>query len=258
IVGYGSIGSQLSVLAEAMGMRVLFYDIAERLAIGNARRLRSLDELLASSDIVSLHVDGRPANRNFFGRDQMDKMKPGAILINLSRGSIVDINALSDKLADGSISGAGIDVYPEEPDANGDPFDSPLISFPNVFLTPHIGGSTVEAQESIGYFVTGKLMDYWRKGATELSVNLPHIASSPSLDSLYRISWIHHNTPGALAQVNQVFANAGANINRQILATEGDIGYMVTDLSGDLPPNTVEQLAESEQNIRLRVLKREY
>ena len=258
IVGYGSIRSQLSILAEAMGMRVLFYDIAERLAIGNARRLRSLDELLASSDIVSLHVDGRPTNRNFFGRDQMDKMKPGAILINLSRGSIVDINALSDKLADGSISGAGIDVYPDEPDANGDPFDSPLIGFPNVLLTPHIGGSTVEAQESIGYFVTGKLMDYWRKGATELSVNMPHIASSPSVDSLYRIAWIHRNTPGALARVNQVFANAGANINRQILATEGEIGYMVTDLSGELPPETVNHLDESEQNIRVRVLKREY
>ena len=185
-------------------------------------------------------------------------MKPGAILINLSRGSIVDINALSDKLADGSISGAGIDVYPDEPDANGDPFDSPLIRFPNVLLTPHIGGSTVEAQESIGYFVTGKLMDYWRKGATELSVNLPHIASSPSVDSLYRVAWIHHNTPGALARVNQVFATAGANINRQILATAGEIGYMVTDLSGELPAHTVQHLSDSEQNIRLRVLKREY
>ncbi|MFT0847875.1 phosphoglycerate dehydrogenase [Actinomycetaceae bacterium L2_0104] len=258
IVGYGSIGTQLSVLAEAMGMRVLFFDIAERLAIGNAKRVRSLDQLLAAADIVSLHVDGRAANKGFFGRDEMEKMKPGAILINLSRGSIVDIEALCDKLADGSISGAGIDVFPDEPNANGDPFDSPLIQFPNVLLTPHIGGSTLEAQESIGYFVSGKMMDYLRKGNTELSVNIPNIESSPSASSLYRIAWIHENTPGALARVNQIFANAGANINAQILATEGEIGYMVTDISGELPAGAVELLSLSKQNIRLRVLKREY
>ncbi len=258
IVGYGSIGTQLSVLAEAMGMRVLFFDIAERLAIGNAKRVRSLDQLLAASDVVSLHVDGRAANKGFFGRTEMEKMKPGAILINLSRGSIVDIDALCDKLADGSLSGAGIDVFPEEPDANGDPFDSPLIQFPNVLLTPHIGGSTIEAQESIGYFVSSKMMDYLRKGNTELSVNIPNIESSPSRSSLHRIAWIHENTPGALARVNQIFANAGANINAQILATEGEIGYMVTDISGELPADAVAQLSASEQNIRLRVLRREY
>ena len=258
IVGYGSIGTQLSVLAEAMGMRVLFFDIAERLAIGNAKRVRSLDQLLAASDVVSLHVDGRAANKGFFGRTEMEKMKPGAILINLSRGSIVDIDALCDKLADGSLSGAGIDVFPEEPDANGDPFDSPLIQFPNVLLTPHIGGSTIEAQESIGYFVSSKMMDYLRKGNTELSVNIPNIESSPSRSSLHRIAWIHENTPGALARVNQIFANAGANINAQILATEGEIGYMVTDISGELPADAVAQLSASEQNIRVRVLRREY
>ncbi len=258
IVGYGSIGTQLSVLAEAMGMRVLFFDIAERLAIGNAKRIRSLDELLASSDIVSLHVDGRAANKGFFGRAEMGQMKKGAILINLSRGHIVDIEALCEKLADGTIAGAGIDVFPDEPDANGDPFDSPLIEFPNVLLTPHIGGSTLEAQESIGFFVSSKMMDYWRKGNTELSVNIPNIESSPSRSSLYRIGWIHENTPGALARVNQIFANAGANINAQILATEGEIGYMVTDIQGELPEDAVELLEASEQNIRLRVLKREY
>lgn len=258
IVGYGSIGTQLSVLAEAMGMRVVFFDIAERLAIGNAKRVRSLDELLNRSDIVSLHVDGRASNKGFFSRSQFDQMKPGSILINLSRGSIVDIDALVDKLRDGSLAGAGIDVFPEEPDANGDPFDSPLVEFPNVILTPHIGGSTLEAQESIGYFVAGKLLDYWRKGSTELSVNIPNISTTPARTSLYRIAWIHKNMPGALARVNQIFADEDANINTQVLATEGDIGYMVTDISTELPAHAVEHLADSAKNIRLRVLKREY
>ncbi|MCF2705696.1 phosphoglycerate dehydrogenase [Arcanobacterium haemolyticum] len=258
IVGYGSIGTQLSILAEALGMRVVFYDISERLAIGNAKRVRSLAELLAQSDIVSLHVDGRPSNAGFFGRTQFEQMKKGSILINLSRGSIVDIDALIDKLDDGTIAGAGIDVFPDEPDANGDPFASPLAAYRNVILTPHIGGSTLEAQESIGYFVAGKLLDYWRKGATELSVNIPNIASGPSRKALYRIAWIHRNTPGALARVNQIFADEGANIDRQILATEGEVGYMVTDVSEELPANAVEQLVSSEQNIRLRVLRREY
>lgn len=258
IVGYGSIGTQLSVLAEALGMRVLFYDIAEKLAIGNAKRVRSLDELLSRADIVSLHVDGRPSNAGFFGRQQFEQMKPGAFLINLSRGSIVDIEVLAEKLADGSIAGAGIDVFPEEPDANGDPFESPLTALPNVVLTPHIGGSTLEAQESIGYFVAGKLLDYWRKGATEMSVNIPNIASTPARSSLYRIAWIHRNMPGALARVNNIFAEAGANIDTQILATSGEIGYMVTDISSELPAEAVEKLSDSHQNIRLRVLKREY
>ena len=258
IVGYGSIGTQLSVLAEALGMRVLFYDIAEKLAIGNAKRVRSLDELLSRADIVSLHVDGRPSNAGFFGRQQFEQMKPGAFLINLSRGSIVDIEVLAEKLADGSIAGAGIDVFPEEPDANGDPFESPLTTLPNVVLTPHIGGSTLEAQESIGYFVAGKLLDYWRKGATEMSVNIPNIASTPARSSLYRIAWIHRNMPGALARVNNIFAEAGANIDTQILATSGEIGYMVTDISSELPAEAVEKLSDSHQNIRLRVLKREY
>ncbi len=257
IVGYGSIGTQLSVLAEALGMRVIFYDISERLAMGNARRVRSLNELLAQSDIVSLHVDGRPSNVGFFGRTQFEQMKKGSILINLSRGSIVDMEALIEKLDDATLAGAGIDVFPEEPNANGDEFSSPLARFPNVILTPHIGGSTLEAQESIGYFVAGKLLDYWRKGATELSVNIPSIASGPSPSTLYRIAWIHRNTPGALAFVNKIFADEGANIDRQILATSGQVGYMVTDISAELPDHAVDQMRSSDQNIRLRVLRRE-
>jgi D-3-phosphoglycerate dehydrogenase (EC 1.1.1.95) len=207
---------------------------------------------------VSIHVDGRPSNAGFFGRHELDQMKHGSFLINLSRGSVVDIDALAEKLEDGSIAGAGIDVFPEEPNKNGEPFHSPLTKFPNVILTPHIGGSTQEAQESIGYFVAGKVLDYWRKGSTELSVNIPNIATSPARSSLYRIGWIHRNTPGALAYVNRIFADAGANINTQILATEGEVGYMVTDISTDLPEEAVQRLSDSQQNIRLRVLKREY
>lgn len=258
IVGYGSIGTQLSVLAEALGMRVVFYDIAEKLAIGNAKRVRSLDELLVQSDIVSIHVDGRPSNRNFFGRDEVRKMKDGAILLNLARGHIVDVDAVVERLEDGTLAGAGFDVFPKEPNANGEPFDSPLTRFPNVILTPHIGGSTIEAQESIGYFVAGKMMNYYRKGTTDLSVNIPNIEPSPAEKSLYRVAWIHHNTPGALAMVNQLFAEAGANIDAQILATEGEVGYMVTDISSELPAGVIETLEASERNIRVRALRRDH
>jgi len=258
IVGYGSIGTQLSVLAEALGLRVVFFDIAERLAIGNAKRVRSLDELLHQSDIVSIHVDGRASNRGFFGRHELEQMRDGSILINLSRGFVLDIDALSEHLHSGHLAGAAVDVFPSEPDANGEPFDSPLIGFDNVILTPHIGGSTLEAQESIGYFVAGKLMTYWRKGSTELSVNLPNIDSSPDESSLYRVAWIHRNTPGALAQVNQIFADNGANVDTQILATSGEIGYMVTDISSEIPADAVRTLEASPRNIRLRVLRRDH
>lgn len=256
IVGYGAIGSQLSILAEAMGMRVLFYDLAERLALGNARRIRSLDELLAASDVVSLHVDGRQSNKGFFGRAQFAQMKHGSIFLNLSRGSVVDIDALIEKLDDGTLIGAGIDVFPQEPNANGEAFTSELATYPNVILTPHIGGSTLEAQESIGYYVAGKLSDYHRKGSTDMSVNFPHICASPTHQALYRIAWIHHNIPGAMALVNQIFANESANITSQALATEGDIGYMVTDISSDLPDAAVAALESSAKTIRVRVLKR--
>lgn len=258
IVGYGSIGTQLSVLAEALGMRVLFYDIAEKLAIGNAKRVRSLNELLAQADIVSIHIDGRPSNRGFFGRSEVQQMKEGSILLNLARGFVVDVDAVVERLEDGSLAGAGFDVFPHEPNANGEEFDSPLTRFPNVILTPHIGGSTLEAQESIGYFVAGKMLAYWRKGATELSVNIPNIDSSPAEKSLYRIAWIHHNAPGALAKVNQAFAEGGANIDSQMLATEGDIGYMTTDISSEIPEGVLEVLENSDLNIRLRVLKRDH
>ena len=239
IVGYGSIGTQLSVLAEALGMHVIFHDVAERLAIGNAARVRSLSQLLAASDIVSIHVDGRPSNKGFFGKDRIAEMKRGAILINLSRGSVVDVDA------------------PREPDANGERFSSPLAGLPNVILTPHIGGSTIEAQESIGAFVSDKLTSYWRKGLTDMSVNIPCIDASPDSTTRHRVAWIHSNTPGALALVNAVFADAGANIDAQTLATTGDVGYMVTDISSPLPSSALTELEALPHSIRIRVLHRD-
>ena len=239
IVGYGSIGTQLSVLAEALGMHVIFHDVAERLAIGNAARVRSLSQLLAASDIVSIHVDGRPSNKGFFGKDRIAEMKRGAILINLSRGSVVDVDALRERLAD------------------GERFSSPLAGLPNVILTPHIGGSTIEAQESIGAFVSDKLTSYWRKGLTDMSVNIPCIDASPDSTTRHRVAWIHSNTPGALALVNAVFADAGANIDAQTLATTGDVGYMVTDISSPLPSSALTELEALPHSIRIRVLHRD-
>lgn len=257
IIGYGSIGSQLSVVAEALGMHVIFYDIAEKLALGNARRA-TLDQLLREADVVTLHIDGRPSNTGFFTREMFEKMKPGSIFLNLARGHVADLEALRDKLVDGTITGAGVDVFPVEPNANGEQFDSVLVGLDNVILTPHIGGSTLEAQESIGQFVSTKLMNYWRKGETDMSVNLPNIASSPSEDALHRIAWVHRNTPGALAKVNSLFADAGANINHQQLATSGEFGYMVTDVADEIPASAVEELEKSHAHIRLRVLTRDH
>lgn len=257
IIGYGSIGSQLSVLAEAVGMRVLFYDIVEKLAIGNARRVNSLDELLANSDAVSLHIDGRESNAGFFSRELFAKMKPGAVFINLARGHVVDLEALQEGLESGAISGAGIDVYPSEPAANGEEFHTKLQKFDNIILTPHIGGSTMEAQKSIGGFVSEKLMQYWQRGETHMSVNLPNLAPSPGVDSLYRIGWVHRNTPGALARVNQLFANEGINITYQSLATRGPYGYIVMDTTAEISPTVIDELQSSPAHIRLRILKQQ-
>ena len=257
IVGYGSIGTQLGIIAEALGMSVLFYDVAERLAIGNAVRMRSLSQLLERADIVSIHIDGRASNAGFFGRDRVMAMKEGAILINLSRGSVVDLEAVRERLTDGSLSGAGIDVFPQEPNANGEPFSCSLAGLDNVILTPHIGGSTIEAQESIGSFVAEKLVSYWRKGLTGLSVNMPEVDASPAPTARHRVTWIHSNTPGALAHVNSIFAAADANIDAQTLVTSGEIGYMVTDLASELPESALTELSELDQSIRLRVLHRD-
>ena len=253
IVGYGNIGTQLSVLAESIGMSVVFYDSAEKLALGNARRMSSLDELLAVADVVTLHVDGRAGNAGFFGRTQFERMRDGALFLNLSRGFVVDYVALREAIESGRLGGAAIDVFPEEPKRRGDPFTSDLRGLPNVILTPHIGGSTEEAQEAIGQFVANKLRDYISHGSTMLSVNLPNLALDARTGA-HRLTHLHHNTPGVLAGINQVFADHGVNIDGQLLATKGEFGYVVTDVAAGLAPDAVQILASMDQTIRLRVL----
>lgn len=256
IIGYGNIGTQLSVVAEALGMRVLFYDVAERLALGNAKRCRSMAEVLRNSDIVSLHVDGTTRNAGLFGAREFSQMRRGAIFLNLSRGFVVDTAALRDHIMDGHIAGAAVDVFSEEPNRNGAPFESELRGLPNVILTPHIGGSTQEAQESIGQFVGAKLASYIRDASTDMSVNLPRLKLEPSDNTRYRLAYVHRNTPGVLALVNQSFAEHGANIEGQILGTAGEIGYMITDLGSQLPAEALAALRGMEDTIRLRVLER--
>ena len=251
IVGYGNIGSQLSVVAESLGMRVYFYDVVDKLALGNATRCASLDELLATCETISLHVDGRPGNKGFFGEAEFAKMRPRSLFLNLSRGFIVDDLALKRYLDSGHIAGAALDVFPVEPRTNGEEFTSPLRGTRNVILTPHVGGSTQEAQESIGRFVAGKLADFADTGATILSVNLPQVpAARPHVQ---RIIHIHRNVPGVLAKVNTVLAEQGTNIEGQTLATRGEIGYVVLDIS-DTPEGVVEALRALPETLRVEAI----
>ena len=245
IVGYGNIGTQLSNLAESMGMRVVFFDTADRPAHGNARRLRSLEELLAVADVVSLHVDGRPGNAGFFGAEQFALMKPRALFINASRGMVVDDVALREHILSGHIAGAALDVFPVEPKAQGDPFESVLRGLDNVILTPHVGGSTQEAQEEIGWFVSGKLAGFALEGSTALSVNLPAVAAPPLNDS-HRLGFLHVNVPGVLAEVNALLAEEGDQVIGQQLSTRGELGYVVTDASAPLSAGSLERLRSSE------------
>jgi D-3-phosphoglycerate dehydrogenase len=254
IVGYGNIGSQLSVVAEALGLSVVFFDRAEKLALGNARRMDSLEDLLSVADIVSLHVDGRAGNAGMFGRDRFEQMRPGAIFLNLSRGFLVDYEALRDAIVSGHVAGAAADVFPHEPKSRGDAFDCDLRGLPNVILTPHIGGSTEEAQENIGLFVSTKIRDYLAHGTTGLSVNLPTLALEHGDDRAHRITHLHRNTPGVLAVVNRTFAEHGANIEGQLLATRGDLGYVVTDIGSALPDEALVALEQMPDTIRVRVL----
>ena len=253
IVGYGNIGSQLSVIAEALGMNVIFFDAAEKLALGNATKMPSLDALLREADIVTLHVDGRPGNAGFFGRDQLSAMKHGALFLNLSRGLIVDVEALREGLESGAIGGAAIDVFPDEPKKKGDAFVSPLQGMPNTILTPHIGGSTEEAQRDIGIFVATRLRDYVNNGSTSLSVNLPNLSIEP-IQGAHRIAYLHTNVPGVLAAVNNVFAEHSVNIEGQLLATRGELGYVVSDIASGLTSDAVDALAKMPETVRLRVL----
>jgi D-3-phosphoglycerate dehydrogenase / 2-oxoglutarate reductase len=253
IVGYGNIGSQLSVVAEMLGMQVYFYDTEEKLALGNARRCSSLDELLDTVETVTLHVDGRSGNAGIFGAAQFARMRPRSLFLNLSRGFVVDYDALRDAVVAGQVAGAAVDVFPAEPRRRGDPFDSPLRGLPNVILTPHVGGSTEEAQEDIGRFVGTKLRDYVRQGGTALSVNLPPLTPERSLHA-QRIAHIHQNTPGVLAHVNQVLARHDVNIGGQVLATRGQTGYVVTDTSTPLSSQVLADLHDVPETVRLRVI----
>ena len=253
IVGYGAIGSQLSVLAEALGMRVVFHDLAERLALGNARRLRSLDAVLAEADVVSLHIDGREANTRLIGAAQLAKMKPGALLLNLSRGHVVDQGALAQALGSGRIGGAAVDVFPEEPRTNDDPFDSPLRSLKNVILTPHIGGSTEEAQEAIAEFAAERLLGFLNRGDTTFSVNLPNVQLA-EVTGGHRILHIHRNQPGVMADLNRALAAAGLNILGQHLKTDELVGYVITDVDRDYDPAALETLKTVPGTLRFRLL----
>jgi D-3-phosphoglycerate dehydrogenase / 2-oxoglutarate reductase len=253
IVGYGNIGTQLSVLAENLGMKVLFFDTADRLALGNARRCTSMSQLLAESDIVTLHVDGRQSNKSLFGASEFAAMKAGSLFLNLSRGFVVDYAALRGHIDSGHIAGAAVDVFPVEPAGRGDEFVSELRGLANVILTPHIGGSTEEAQEDIGRFVAGKFRDYVREGATAMSVNLPGI-TLPQPPDTHRLILVHRNVPGVLATINAVFAEHKANVEAQLLGTRGEVGYVVTDIGSAFTDEMIGQLNSLPETIRLRTL----
>jgi D-3-phosphoglycerate dehydrogenase len=253
IVGYGNIGSQLSVLAEGLGMSVAFYDTADRLALGNARRCSSLEELLGWADVVTLHVDGRPDNRGMFGAAEFAAMKDGALFLNLSRGFVVDHGALREEILSGRLAGAAVDVFFEEPSGDDTNFTSRLQGLPNVILTPHIGGSTEEAQEDIGHFVANKLVDYVRRGSTSLSVNLPNV-DLVARAGTHGLVHIHRNTPGVLAAINAIFAEHRINIEGQSLGTRGEVGYVITDIAGDFTEDMLTRLSRMDETIRIRVL----
>jgi D-3-phosphoglycerate dehydrogenase len=254
IVGYGNIGSQLSVVAESIGMRVYFYDIADKLALGNARRCETLEDLLEVAETVTLHVDGRPGNAGLFGAEQFAKMRRRSLFLNLCRGFVVDHEALRERLLSGHIAGAALDVFAEEPKSTGDPFSSGLQNIPNVILTPHIGGSTEEAQTDIGRFVAGKLRDFADSGHTTMSVNLPQVQTDIRVAGRSRLLHVHQNVPGVLATVNGLLANARVNIEGQVLATRGDLGYVITDIAGALTAELIDKLESMPETVRVRVL----
>jgi D-3-phosphoglycerate dehydrogenase / 2-oxoglutarate reductase len=256
IVGYGNIGTQLSVIAESLGMSVYFYDVADRLAIGNARRCSSLQELLESVEAVTLHVDGRAGNRGFFGDEEFRLMRPRSLFLNLSRGFVVDHVALRGHIESGHIAGAAIDVFPKEPKANGEEFVSELRGLPNVILTPHIGGSTEEAQQDIGEFVSGKLADFAAGGATAMSVNMPNVAL-PSVPGTHRLVHLHRNVPGVLAAINRVLADHGVNVEGQLLRTRDELGYVITDIGSQYSEEVLDELRAMDVTIRLRTIENE-
>jgi D-3-phosphoglycerate dehydrogenase / 2-oxoglutarate reductase len=253
IIGYGKIGSQLSVLAEDLGMEVYYYDVVDKLALGNAKRCSSLSELLKKSDIITLHIDGNLRNTNFIGEKEFKQMKNGVIFLNLSRGYVVDINSLARNISSGKIRGASVDVFPDEPSGNDDKFNSELQNLPNVILTPHIGGSTEEAQKDIGNFVPAKIIDFINSGNTFYSVNFPEI-QLPELQNAHRLIHIHENVTGILAQINNVLAKHNINITGQYLKTNELVGYVITDISKKYNPGVIQDLKKIPHTIKFRIL----
>ncbi|MSR42174.1 MAG: phosphoglycerate dehydrogenase [Phycisphaerales bacterium] len=253
IIGYGHIGSQLSVLAESMGMQVIYHDLAEVMPLGNARKAKSLADLLSRSDIVSVHVDGRKENTHLIGERELRRMKSGAVLLNLARGHIVDLEALARSLRSGHLGGAGVDVFPHEPNSNKEPFDCPLRGIPNTILTAHIGGSTAEAQQGIGTFVAARLVEYVNAGATAGAVNLPELALA-STPRAHRFLHLHRNQPGVLAQINGILAARKINIIGQSLRTDETSGYVVTDVNRTYDEAVIDELRAVSGTIRFRVL----
>ncbi len=253
IVGYGHIGTQIGVLAEQLGMSVIFYDIETKLSLGNARPMASLNALLEAADVVSLHVPETPGTQNLIKAAELARMKPGSHLINASRGNVVDIDALANALESKHLQGAAIDVFPVEPEGNDSVFVSPLQRFDNVILTPHIGGSTAEAQANIGREVAAKLIRYSNNGSTTSAVNFPEVAL-PEHAGSSRLLHIHHNVPGVMAKINERFSRAGINISAQYLNTQGDIGYVVIDVDTAASQDALDAVSAVEGTIRCRIL----
>lgn len=253
IVGYGSIGTQLSVLAESLGMKVIYFDVITKLPLGNARQVGSMEELLAQSDVVSLHVPELPSTKNMMRAEQFAQMKKGAIFINAARGTCVEIDDLAAAIQSGHLNGAAIDVFPKEPKANDEEFLSPLRAFDNVILTPHIGGSTLEAQANIGLEVAEKFVRYSDAGVTITAVNFPEVAI-PQQEGTHRLLHVHRNVPGVLSAVNNLFAAQNINIAAQSLMTKGDVGYLVMDVDAGASSAALEALNTVEGTIRVRIL----
>ncbi len=253
IVGYGNIGSQLSVLAENLGMEVYFYDVVDKLPLGNAKKCDSLKELLVKSDVVTIHIDGRMENTNFIAEREFKLMKEGSIFLNLSRGRVVDLNSLAKFIKQGKIRGAAIDVFPNEPKNRDEKFESGLQSLPNVILTPHIGGSTIEAQKNIAEYVSYKIIDHINTGNTYLSVNLPNIQLPKQMRS-HRLLHLHKNVPGVLAKIKNIMSENNMNILGQYLKTNEELGYVITDVDRKYSPKVIGELKSIEETIRFRVL----
>ena len=253
IIGYGNIGSQVSVLAEAFGLNVIYYDVLTKLPLGNAKQIRDLNELLANSDIVTLHVPSDRTTRNMINEATLSAMKPGALLLNYARGDVVDLDALRSFIENGKLAGAAVDVFPEEPEKNGDEFVSVLQNLPNVILTPHIGGSTEEAQANIGLDVTAKLIKYLELGTSEGSHTVPPV-SLPLQDKTHRILHIHENIPGVLSEINSRLSEKGINILGQYLKTNDEIGYVILDVDTKLSGEALEILKEVKGTIKTRMV----